>query len=233
MGDPREGATRAQEALGDDRAAGKVAADAEPEVVEVAWAEAMRKRDKGKMAEAHAELVGCVSASELVHLDDDPAIVWANLAEVRRLQGLSSVDTARDKRRMLAAGIAAELQLVGAEVSELDTIIALTLGLGADYIGMVTVRPGRRTVRRRPSSGPSVDALDGTGRWTGRPSDGGRLDGTQSKMYFRIEEIIEIPISTKPFRDELDGIPVLIGHDSRSAEVFFCGNVRVHSTSIS
>jgi hypothetical protein len=34
------------------------------------------------MAEAHAdsELVGCVSASELVHLDDDPAIAWANLA---------------------------------------------------------------------------------------------------------------------------------------------------------
>jgi hypothetical protein len=34
-------------------------------------------------------------------------------------------------------GIAAELRLVGAEVSELDTIIALTSGLGADYKPLV------------------------------------------------------------------------------------------------
>jgi hypothetical protein len=103
------------------------------------------------MAEAHAELVGCVSASELVHLDDDPAIAWANLAEVHRSQGLST--QLAIKRRMLAAvkedtetmlawvtrvkGIAAELRLVGAEVSELDTIIALTSGLGADYKPLV------------------------------------------------------------------------------------------------
>ncbi|KAJ6529949.1 hypothetical protein DFH09DRAFT_1093761 [Mycena vulgaris] len=55
-------------------------------------------------------------------------------------------------------------------------------------VGIVTVRPGRRTVpktavrltvRRRYGSGGSLTRLDGTGRWTGRPSDGGRLDRTQ------------------------------------------------------
>ncbi|KAJ7331434.1 hypothetical protein DFH08DRAFT_814739 [Mycena albidolilacea] len=49
--------------------------------------------------------------------------------------------------------------------------------------GIVTVRPGGRTVpktavqwtvRRRYGSGGSRITFDGTGRWTGRPSDGGR-----------------------------------------------------------
>ncbi|KAJ6477219.1 hypothetical protein DFH09DRAFT_1342248 [Mycena vulgaris] len=41
-------------------------------------------------------------------------------------------------------------------------------------------KDGRQlTVRRRYGSGGSLTRLDGTGRWTGRPSDGGRLDGTQ------------------------------------------------------
>ncbi|KAF8143217.1 hypothetical protein K438DRAFT_2110114 [Mycena galopus ATCC 62051] len=57
---------------------------------------------------------------------------------------------------------------------------------------IVTVRPGGRTVpktavrwtvRRRYGSGGFLITLDGTGRWTGRPSDGGRLDGTRHNEW--------------------------------------------------
>ncbi|KAF8148780.1 hypothetical protein K438DRAFT_453013 [Mycena galopus ATCC 62051] len=52
-------------------------------------------------------------------------------------------------------------------------------GLSASSVGIVTVRPGRRTapkpavqwtVRRRYGGAESFMTPDGTGRWTGRPS---------------------------------------------------------------
>ncbi|KAJ7339939.1 hypothetical protein DFH08DRAFT_812313 [Mycena albidolilacea] len=102
MGDPWEGATRAQEALGDDLATSE-------EVVEAAWEEAMWKRDKGRMTqtEAHAKLVGCVSASDL-GLSTQLAIKRRMLAVVKEDTETMLVWVTRVK------GIAAELRLVGA-----------------------------------------------------------------------------------------------------------------------
>ncbi|KAJ6481693.1 hypothetical protein C8R45DRAFT_831440 [Mycena sanguinolenta] len=80
-------------------------------------------------------------------MDDDPRVVWQSLEEVHRSQGLSTQLAL--KRRMLSAvkdwaepmlawvsrirGMATTLRLLGAPVSDLDTILALTGGLGAVY----------------------------------------------------------------------------------------------------
>ncbi|KAJ6597595.1 hypothetical protein DFH09DRAFT_1071592 [Mycena vulgaris] len=86
------------------------------------------------------------------------------------------------------APVDANAEEVVSQLAKLDARVARMKKKQEDGERIVTVRPGRRTVpktavqwtvRRRYGGGGSLMTLDGTGRWTGRPSDGGRSDGTQ------------------------------------------------------
>ncbi|KAJ7605800.1 hypothetical protein FB45DRAFT_879118 [Roridomyces roridus] len=125
--------------------------DAKPEDYVVAMEEALKKRKKGRMAEAHAELVMCVSAPELVHLVDDPRVAWLNLERVHRAHGLTTqlavkramFTAVKMDHESMAAWIgrikayAATLALAGTPVPDLDQILALTNGLGDNYKSLI------------------------------------------------------------------------------------------------
>ncbi|KAJ6590293.1 hypothetical protein B0H10DRAFT_1640120, partial [Mycena sp. CBHHK59/15] len=67
------------------------------------------KRDKGKMAEARAEMIEKVVKSQLPHMRErDPHLIWQNLEAIHRAQGLAT-RLAHRRKFLTAVKLSSEL----------------------------------------------------------------------------------------------------------------------------
>jgi hypothetical protein len=112
----------------------------------------LKARSASKMAEARAELILRVEGSQLSHMrDKDPRTIWLNLQQVHRAAGFATnlalrrgfLTMKKDSEQSMQAWIgqikAQSFRMVeaGIEVSELDTILALTMGLPSAYNAVI------------------------------------------------------------------------------------------------
>ena len=133
--------------------------------IEVIWTDWRKKRSAKKITEAYAEIVLRVEDSQLVHMrSKDPEVIWDTLAQVHRARGLATRLALR--RKFLTSVKGAEesmsawvgrvksmsfrLEDIGVDVSDEDTILALTMGLDKSYdsfiISLDTTSPDQLTL---------------------------------------------------------------------------------------
>ena len=139
---------------------GKTEAD-----TEAIWDDWRKKRSKKKIADAYAEIVLRVEDSQLAHMRSrDPEIVWDVLAQVHRARGLATrlalrrlfltsvkgADEAMSAWVGRVKSMSYRLEDIGVDVSDEDTILALTMGLNKSYdsfiISLDTTSPEQLTL---------------------------------------------------------------------------------------
>jgi len=113
----------------------------------------MAGRSTTKMAEARAEMILCVEPGQLSHMrNKDPLVVWQDLKTVHRIRGFSAalslcrklLTMKKSNGQKMSGWIREvkaqtfEMEEAGVEVSELDTILAITMGLPSSYNHVVT-----------------------------------------------------------------------------------------------
>lgn len=127
---------------------GEVTDDVTESMVEAAFQKALKARSKDKMAEARAEIIECVSSSQLAHLhSSDPRECWLELQRVHVARGLGTRMARRRQFRRLkkkdgesmsawigrVKELAFRLMEIGVNVDDEDKILALTCGLDDSY----------------------------------------------------------------------------------------------------
>lgn len=110
--------------------------------------QAMAARNSDKMAECRAELILSVEPSQLAHMSStDPSEIWFELESVHRSHGLATnlsyrrkfLSAKKSMKQSMRAWIgyirhlAFEMRHAGVTVTEMDMILALTMGLPASY----------------------------------------------------------------------------------------------------
>jgi uncharacterized short protein YbdD (DUF466 family) len=132
--------------------------------IEAIWEDWRKKRSKKKIADAYAEMVLRVEDLQLAHMRSrDPETIWDTLAQVHRARGLATRLALRRKFLTSVKGVETmsawvghvksmshRLEDVGVDVSEEDTILALTMGLDKSYdsfiISLDTTPPEQLTL---------------------------------------------------------------------------------------
>ena len=112
------------------------------------WEDWRKKRSKKKIAEAYAEIVLRVEDSQLAHMrSHDPEIVWDTLAQVHCARGLATqlvlwrqfLTSVKGADEIMSAWVCRvklmshRLEDIGVDISDEDTILALTMGLNKLY----------------------------------------------------------------------------------------------------
>ena len=112
------------------------------------WEDWRNKRSKKKIADAYAEIVLRVEDSQLAHMRSrDPETVWDVLAQVHRARGLATrlalrrqfLTSVKGTEEAMSAWVGRvkatshQLEDIGVDISDEDTILALTMGLNKSY----------------------------------------------------------------------------------------------------
>ena len=133
--------------------------------IEGIWADWRKKRSMKKITEAYAEMVLRVEDSQLVHMrSKDPEVIWDTLAQVHRARGLATrlalrrnfLTSVKGAEQSMSAWVGRvklmsfRLEDIGVDVSDEDTILALTMGLDKSYdsfiISLDTTPPEQLTL---------------------------------------------------------------------------------------
>jgi hypothetical protein len=116
--------------------------------IETVWNDWRKKRSVQKMSEAYAEIVLRVEDSQLAHTRSrDPEAIWDTLAQVHQARGLAMrlalrrkfLTSVKGTEETMSAwigrvkGLSYRLEDIGVDISEEDTILALTMGLNPSY----------------------------------------------------------------------------------------------------
>jgi hypothetical protein len=133
--------------------------------IEAIWEDWRKKRSKKKIADAYAEMVLRVEDLQLAHMRScDLETIWDTLAQVHHARGLMMRLALRRKFLTSAKGVKTmsawvghvkpmshQLEDVGVDVSEEDTILSLTMGLNKSYdsfiISLDTTPPEQLTLK--------------------------------------------------------------------------------------
>ena len=133
--------------------------------IEVIWTDWRKKRSAKKITEAYAEIVLRVEDSQLVHMcSKDPEIIWDRLAQVHCALGLATrlvlhrrfLTSVKGVEESMSAWVghvksmSFRLEDIAVDVSDEDTILALTMGLDKSYdsfiISLDTTSPDQLTL---------------------------------------------------------------------------------------
>src|ERR1700683_3138361 len=133
--------------------------------VEAIWEDWRKKRSAKKITEAYAEIVLRVEDSQLVHMrSKDPETIWDTLAQVHRARGLATrlalwrrfLTSVKEMEESMGAWVghvksrSFRLEDIGVDISDEDSILALTMGLDKSYdsfiISLDTTPPEQLTL---------------------------------------------------------------------------------------